>query len=230
MTAPHADDLIDGYLARVGAAAADLSSDARDELIADIRAHIAEARSRVPEETDTTILNILDRLGEPGTVVDEARRRPDGSDPHSPGLQPRPYVPGPLEIAALVLLLLLWPVGVVLLWISPAWKVRDKVIGTLLPPGGYPAIFIVGLLAAATVSSRQTSGGPTCTSSETVGNIIQNVCTNPSVPAGPTGLEVIANVAWVILVIVLWLLPLITVGYLALRLRWGRRPAVAATA
>ena len=230
MTAPHADQLIDGYLARLGVAAADLPSSVRDELIEDMRAHIAEARAREPQETDATILNILDRLGEPGTVVAEARRRPDDSDLHYPGVQPGPYVPGPLEIAALVLLLFLWPVGVILLWISPAWKVRDKVIGTLLPPGGYPAIFIVGLLGIATVSSRQTSGGGTCASSQTVGNIIQNVCTNPSVPTGPTGLEVIANVAWVILVIVLWLLPLITVGYLAMRLRWGRRAPAAATA
>jgi uncharacterized membrane protein len=230
MTATHADQLIDDYLGRLRVAAADLPSSVRDELIEDMRAHIAEARTREPQETDATILNILDRLGEPDTVVAEASRRADDSDPHSPGVQPGPYVPGPLEIAALILLLFLWPVGVILLWISPAWKVRDKVIGTLLPPGGYPAIFIVGLLAAATVSSRQTSGGSICTSSETVGNIIQNVCTNPSVPTGPSGLEMIANVAWVILVIVLWLLPLITVGYLAMRVRWGRRARAAATA
>jgi uncharacterized membrane protein len=229
MTAPHADDLIDGYLARLRAASADLPSSARDELIEDMRAHIAEARSREPQETDTTVLNILDRLGEPDTVVAEARRRPADFDLHSPGVQPGPYVPGPLEIAALVLLLFLWPIGVILLWISPAWKVRDKLIGTLLPPGGYPAIFIVGLLAA-TVTSRTVQGGSTCTSSESVGNIVQNVCTSPTVAGGPTGLEVIGNVAFVILVIVLWLLPLITVGYLAIRLHWGRRAQAAATA
>jgi hypothetical protein len=229
MTAPHADDLIDGYLARLRAAAADLPSSARDELIEDMRAHIAEARSREPQETDTTVLNILDRLGEPETVAAEARRRPDGVESSSTVVRPGPYLPGLLEIAALVLLLLLWPVGVILLWISPAWNFRDKVIGTLLPPGGYPAIFILGLMAA-TVSSRTVQGGPACTSSESVGNIVQNVCTSPTVSNTPTGLEVIGNVAFVILVIVLWLLPLITVGYLAIRLRWGRRASVAATA
>jgi uncharacterized membrane protein len=228
MTAPHADQLIDGYLARVRAAAADLPSGARDELIDDMRAHIGEARSREPEETDASVLNILDRLGEPDAVVAEARRRPDAREPQAADARPRPYVPGVLEVAALVLLLLLWPVGVILLWISPAWNIRDKVIGTLLPPGGYPAIFIVGLLAA-TVSSRTVQGGSTCTSSESVGNIVQNVCTSPTVGSTPTGLEVIGNIAFVILVIVLWLLPLITVGYLAIRLGWGRRAQAAAT-
>jgi hypothetical protein len=223
MTAPHADQLIDGYLARLRVAAADLPASARDELIEDMRAHIAEARSREPQETDTTILNILDRLGEPEAVVTEARRRSDSLEPTPVGGRPGPHLPGALEIAALVFLLVIWPVGVILLWISPAWKVRDKVIGTLLPPGGYPTIFVLGLVAAETASSRELSG-PTCTSSaDSTGTVIQNVCTTPSVIYG------VGNVAWVILFIILWLLPLITVGYLAIRLRWGR-PAQAAMA
>jgi hypothetical protein len=224
MNGTHADSLIEGYLARLRAAAADLPSSARDELIEDMRAHIAEARNREPQETDATILNILDRLGEPDAVVAEARRRPDAFEPHVSGLQAGPYRPGLLEIAALVLLIVLWPVGAILLWISPAWNIRDKLIGTLLPPGGYPAIFIVGLLAATTGS--RTVGGPTCTSStDSTGNIIvQNVCTTPT---SPGSLDVIGNVVWVILVVVLWLLPLITAGYLAIRLRWGRPAQVA---
>ena len=115
MTAPHADQLIDGYLARLNAAADDLPTSARQELVDDMRAHIAEARARDQDETDATILNILDRLGEPAVVVADARERL--------GLRmPVPYRPGAMEIAAIVLLPLIWPVGVVLLWISPAWR------------------------------------------------------------------------------------------------------------
>jgi uncharacterized membrane protein len=139
MTAPHADSLIEGYLARLRAAAGDLPATNRDELIEDMRAHIAEARSREPEETDATILNILDRLGESDVVVSEARHRPD---PSHAG-RPEPFRPGLLEIAALVLLLFFWPAGVILLWLSPAWNVRDKVIGTVLPLGGYPWVFVM---------------------------------------------------------------------------------------
>src|SRR5207249_583831 len=69
MSAPHADPLIEGYLARLRAAAADLTLGARDELTEDVRAHIAEARTREAEETDATILNILDRLGDPEELV-----------------------------------------------------------------------------------------------------------------------------------------------------------------
>src|ERR1700674_5596485 len=111
MTATHADQLIDGYLARLQVAAADLPSGVRDELIEDMRAHIAEARTREPQETDATILNILDRLGEPDAVVAEAGRRPDVFGSSQPSGRPEPYRPGILEIAAVVLLPFLWPVG-----------------------------------------------------------------------------------------------------------------------
>jgi uncharacterized membrane protein len=215
MTAPHADQLIDGYLARLRVAASDLPPAVRDELVEDMRVHIAEARSREPQETDATILNILDRLGEPDAVVAEAGRRPEVFGSSQPPARPEPYQPGILEIAAIVLLPFFWPVGVILLWISPAWNPRDKIIGTLLPPGGYLSIFYFGLIVAHVGTIR--GEGNSCTSSTDFAGNIQTSCTSAS------ALQVIAVVLSVVLVIVLWLLPLITAGYLAIRLRWGRR-------
>jgi hypothetical protein len=192
MTAPHADQLIDGYLARIQAAAADLSAGARNELVGDMRSHIAEARARDSEETDASILNLLDRLGEPDVVVEEARNRTHGRAGASPPVAP--YRPGILEIAALVLLPLIWPIGVTLLWISPVWKTRDKIIGTLVPPGGYLGLFMLALSHVVVVQ-------------------------------GSDGFS-----AWQVLEIILLramylTLPVFTVGYLAIRLRWGRRPS-----
>lgn len=209
MTAPHANQLIDGYLARLRGASTDLPSSVRAELIEDMRVHIAEARAREPEETDATILNILDRLGEPDTVVAEVRERL--------GLRAAaPYRPGVLEIAAVILVPFLWPIGVILLWMSPAWKVRDKLIGTFLPPGGYMGIGIVGF-AAATVHSG-------CTvSTDAAGHIIQNTCPSP----GPLWWQVLTNV---LITFVIFVLPLLTAGYLGFRLGWGRRPRAVATA
>jgi len=208
MTAPHADQLIDGYLARIRAASADLPAGARNGLLDDMHSHIAEARTREPEETDATILNILDRLGEPGVVVAETRERLD--------LQaPAPYRPGILEIAAVILVPFFWPIGVILLWISPAWKIRDKIIGTLLPPGGYMGVGIVGLMAT-------TAHGNGCViGTDAAGHVIQNTCP----PAGPAWVQALASA---VLTFVIFVLPLVTAGYLALRLRWGRgRPAAA---
>src|SRR5438093_6325534 len=106
MIAPHADQLIDGYLARLNAAAGDLPKAARQELVDDVRAHITEARARESEETDAAILNILDRLGEPAAVVADARERLGIRAVH-------PYRPALLEVFAVILVPFLWPIGVI---------------------------------------------------------------------------------------------------------------------
>jgi hypothetical protein len=207
MTAPHADQLIDGYIARLSAAAGDLPKNARQELIDDMRAHIVEARSREAEETDATILNILDRLGEPAAVVADARERL--------GIRlTQPYRPGVLEIAAVILVPFLWPVGVILLWISPAWNWRDKLIGTLVPPGGYIGLSYILLAGPTSVWSCGTI-------TDQAGHIIQSSCTGPAELPG---------VLLVPLTILVLGSPLISAAYLAIRLRWGRRPSVAAPA
>jgi hypothetical protein len=40
------------------------------------------------------------------------------------------------SVLAVILTPLVWPIGVLLLWVSPAWTRRDKLIGTLVLPGG----------------------------------------------------------------------------------------------
>ncbi len=212
MTVQHADQLIDGYLARIRAAATDLPADARNELLDDMRSHIAEARTRATDETDAGVLNILDRLGEPAAVVADARERL--------GIRPmQPYRPGFLEIAAVILVPFFWPIGVILLWISPAWHWRDKLIGTLIPPGGYMGLALFGLAFATT----HTSGG--CNRvTDAAGQVIQNGC------QAPPGSSPLVNGLSIVAGILFYTLPLITAGYLAIRLRWGRGRWAAATA
>jgi hypothetical protein len=210
MTAPHADQLIDGYLARLQAASANLPKSARHELVEDMRSHIAEARNREPGETDATILNILDRLGDPAAVVAEARERL--------GIRaPQPYRPGLLEIAAVILVPFFWPVGVILLWMSPAWRWPDKLIGSLVPPGGYLAVFFVG----AAVATIHSGTGSTCVSvAQATAQAIQSSCQG----SPPSPLETAGSV---LLALLFYALPLITAGYLGVRLRWGRPAQVA---
>ena len=49
-----------------------------------------------------------------------------------------------LAILTLILTPLVWPVGVVLLWLSPHWPRRDKLIGTLVLPGGLYLAWVLG--------------------------------------------------------------------------------------
>ncbi len=70
---------------------------------------------------------------------------------------------GGLEVAAIILLLIGgfvylvgWIAGAVLLWISPRWRLADKLLGTLVWPGGLGAILWAGFFA---VGSQTCSGG-----------------------------------------------------------------------
>jgi hypothetical protein len=215
MTAPHADPLIDGYLARLRVAATDLPSSVRDELIEDMRAHIAEARAREPEETDATILNILDRLGEPAVVVAEARERL--------GLRtPGPSRQGIVEIAAVVLLPFFWVIGVILLWWSSAWRVRDKVIGTICSVGGYPFVLVVGINIGHQMLGPMSRARACSSTTDAAGNV-QTLC-------GPTIGDVIINGLLVALLVGIYLLPVLTSVYLVIRLRWRPRRQIATAA
>lgn len=133
MSAPHADQIIAGYLARLKDALSALPTRRRDEIMAEIEDHITEARAGLAGETDADLLGILARVGHPADIAEEARARF--------GLPDRG--PGPLEIAALLLIGLSgvvfpippagWVTGVVLVWLSPCWTLHEKRRGAYLP-------------------------------------------------------------------------------------------------
>ena len=199
MTAPRGEELIAGYLARLEAALAPVPESRRNELLEDVRQHIAEARMALVDETDTGVLNILDRLGDPAEMAAAELGRAEPP--------PTQRTSRALEIAAIVLLILFWPVGVVLLWISDVWTTRDKLVGTLVPPGGFLGTLVIGpLLALGTV-------GVVCqTVTDESGHVLSSTC--PSAGA-QTGIDI-----GLTLVLIIYLVgPILSAAYLAVRLR-----------
>jgi hypothetical protein len=131
MTTTVLHPLADEYLDRLRDAARRLPRGRRDELVADIRSHLLESLDA--DAGDAAVLSVLDRLGEPEEIVGAA--------------QPTETVAGDArgsrEWAAIILLLvggLLagvgWIAGLILLWSSRAWTTAEKLIGTLVIPGG----------------------------------------------------------------------------------------------
>jgi uncharacterized membrane protein len=176
------DQLVEDYLRELQIAAQGLPADRRDELIEEITAHIAEARQS--DGSPLAVRNILDRLGDPADIVRAAADTPPGSQAWSgasssaghPAGQPatQPGRAGALELAAVLFLLLGgivipvlgWFIGVVLLWMSPRWTAKDKLLGTLVWPGGLlaPALLVVAGAAAGLLATSVT----TCTSVDPV--------------------------------------------------------------
>ncbi len=138
MNAPHATHIVEGYLARLELALKGSDPARRAELLEDVRAHITEARAALTEETDAALLAILDRLGDPAAVAEDA--------PPSDTRDSRPARPiaashwGLLEAGALLLTFFVWPVGVLLAWLSRSWDRQEKLVATLI--GG--AAFVIG--------------------------------------------------------------------------------------
>ncbi|HEX6855651.1 MAG TPA: hypothetical protein VF204_10170, partial [Streptosporangiaceae bacterium] len=178
------DHLVEDYLRELRNAARGLPADRRDELIEEITAHIAEARQ--PDGSPLAVRNILDRLGDPADIVRAAADTPAGSPAwsgapgsgagHPAGLagplaaQPGRAGAGALELAAVLFLLLGgivipvlgWFIGVVLLWLSPRWTAKDKLLGTLVWPGGLLAPVL--LAAAGAAAGLLATSVTTCTS------------------------------------------------------------------
>ncbi len=196
------------YLRRLRRAGRGLPRGAIGELVAEIEVHLAEATN--PEMSDAEVLTVLDRLGEPEQIVAAQQPPSDGR--------------GPREWAAIVLLLVGgfifyvgWLVGLVLLWSSRAWSVKDKWIGTLLIPGGLATGLLVGLSGGGLVGSS----GHSCSSSSAIFGAVP-VGQHP--PRHATvhctgGTSTVHNVISLLILVVLVLIPLATSVYLSRRAR-----------
>jgi hypothetical protein len=199
---PTPDQLIERYMKHLRVELEDLPRAGRRELEQEIAEHIAEARGELPNESEVEIRNMLDRIGDPADIAAEARDRF--------GVQRKRS--GALEVIALVLLLIGgvvipvvgWLVGVVLLWTSQVWSAREKLIGTLVVPGGLALPVFLELTVATSELCSSYNGGPvTCS-------------------GGPSTIHRVLAIA---LMAALVIGPLFTTIYLSRRLR---RPSVPA--
>jgi uncharacterized membrane protein len=127
--------LIERYLREVDEALGDLPPTQRREILDDLQSHIHDALAAVPEPDEATLRSILDRLGTPDELAREARERLGivGSPPE-PDTRRRP---GIVETIAVVTTAIVWPLGLLLVWLSGSWRTRDKVIATASPVFGF---------------------------------------------------------------------------------------------
>jgi uncharacterized membrane protein len=186
--------LVAEYLKRLRRAAARLPAARRQELVAEIEAHLADALD--PGVTDAEALHVLRRLGPPEAIV-AAEQPADAAD--APGRR-RPS--GRKEWLAIVLLLfggfvagVGWLAGAILLWTSRAWTVRQKLIGTLVVPGGLLLPFYI----------LHTSG------------VSSTSCGGHRAHCAPTN----AQIAWMVIAAVLVLASIATSTFLKRRARCG---------
>lgn len=208
MTRPGLHLLAQDYLLRMRRAGSDLPPDRLSDLLGELEAHLSEA---IPAgASDQQALEVLERLGPPGDIVDAE--------------QPRLTVPVDRrswrEWAAVVLLPLGglafgvgWLIGLILLWSSRLWTTRDKLIGTLIVPGGIASVLWVLVLAGTTTSTRMCHGRATQVNPVT-GAVIKPGSFHCTPTSGPSLLSTV----WHITLITFFVLgPILSAIYLTRR-------------
>ena len=136
----EADKLVRRYLTQLDAALQSVEATRRQEILAEVHEHIDEERTELDPDDTASVRSLLSRVGDPAAIAAEAGALPPGSgrwDAWAPWL----IIFGPIASG------LGWIAGMLILWPSPTWSRRDKLIATIVPLAGLIALFF-GLVAA----------------------------------------------------------------------------------
>src|SRR5215213_1653431 len=125
--------VIDDYLDRLHHSLRDVPASQRETIISEIVTHIDEAFDAEPDDSEASLRNVLERVGDPEEIASEARERLDIAPAATSWQEPVALV---LLLVGGFLFFIGWIVGVVLLWLSDVWSTRQKILGTLVVPGG----------------------------------------------------------------------------------------------
>ena len=155
------DSVVAAYLARLELALGPLPAPRRQQLLEEVAQHVAEARRELPAESPAALHQLLERVGSPEDIATAALEE-DGLG-RAVRASPEEARNGLAETLAIALLLfggfffvVGWLVGVVLLWASDRWRLRDKLLGTLVFPGGLALVVPLISLPTSTTASTTT--------------------------------------------------------------------------
>ncbi len=101
MTTTSVDEIVEEYLKHLDAALSQIPATRRRQLMIEIREHIDQARSELPEESEVAVRNLLSRLGRPEDIAAEALA--DGP-PSADGQPHRRWIVGIVVLAVLLAL------------------------------------------------------------------------------------------------------------------------------
>jgi hypothetical protein len=161
------NELVADYLSQLRRAARTLPRERRNELLDEIGTHIAEARAAGA----MPLWGVLDALGDPAEIAAAA-----GAGQRTDRLDWQEIAAVALLLGGGFIFLIGWFAGLVLLWSSPRWRWPDKLLGTLVWPGGYAGLLFSGALLA--------TGGPVQACSGAVGKPM--TCTSAGSGGLPT--------------------------------------------
>jgi HAAS len=135
----------------------DIPPDQHRQIIQEIRAHIDAKLEGRTDVSEAEVDAIITQLGDPADIA-QAARMASGAQPPRVGTRDRVTI-ALLLVGGFILPLLGWLLGALLLWTSQTWRLRDRLIGTVLTLGGL-LVPVMLLFAPTSPSSCSGGGGP----------------------------------------------------------------------
>jgi hypothetical protein len=130
------DQIVEEYLDELRMALRSVNPTSGGEFVAEIEQHIAEGRATLDPSDEVGLRNLLERIGSPSALAAALQE-----------MEPQPTVSG-MDRATPWLILFGgfvfgfgWLVGLYGLWTSRTWRIWDKLLGTLVWPGGLLGTF-----------------------------------------------------------------------------------------
>ena len=140
----EAEAILNAYLRELEHGLVGLEASDRAEIVLEMREHFEEARRQLAKPTEADLRNVLERLGPPSEIAQEAHQRLGTSKPTSarglppslPTSPPAPHVVErahvrALEVVGLLMWIVWWPAGAVITGLSGRWSLRDKAVAIL---------------------------------------------------------------------------------------------------
>lgn len=196
------DPIVARYLKELERALADVPAARRREIVAGISEHIEASIAGSRAATEAEIRNLLDQVGDPETIAAETRADL-GIEKRTGGVV-EGFAIAFLLVGGVVVPLFGWIVGAVLLWVSRVWSTKDKLIGTLLVPGGLGAAVFFWLFVTPS-SAPCVIEGQVVTPGGSSAEIPIDTCAAATIGPG---------IWWTLLLLVLALVPIGTAIYL----------------
>lgn len=196
------DPIVARYLKELERALADVPKARRREIVAGIAEHIEASIAGSGAESEAEVRNVLEQVGEPETIAAETRT--DLGIERRGGGVLEGFAIAFLLVGGILIPMLGWVVGAVLLWVSRVWNTKDKLIGTLLVPGGLGAAVFFWLFV--------TPSSATCVIE---GEVVRPGGSPSEVPVGTCAAATVGpDIVWTLLLLVLALVPIGTAIYL----------------
>lgn len=134
-------NLIEEYLSEIANKLPGNIGTSERDFLREIRTHLEEEIAKLEDPSAAGVLNVLERFGAPEVIAGDFSGG-DDLEGHRQQSQPPVWLVVGLTV-------LVWPVGIVLAWVSTAWRTRDKVIATAIPLLAL-SVFLVGSVATYT--------------------------------------------------------------------------------